>query len=488
MFAHGLAVLLGLSSFIFYMAAFFYPEVHRRVDFWLSGLGMVCAVVLWFCAGQMTGLVLLAQLLLIVLLAALGWQTLSIRREKTPVYQQTPVVLTPEVVGSWAKNKINQLRIAPDANVRPVRPQNPSLNATSAGRFRQTLDPRRRPVYDYEFIEDGVASEAADEIEPVSESLLADSPVDIDGVLNEIPGDVIPPSAEAEVIIAIAPPPNSSDPGPEDQSKSDDKATESASLEPNSLKTDSLVKPIETEPIETEPIETEPIEIELPETEEPSRTKGLLKTEKPLEIAEPLEITESLDIEDSLETDRSEIDFIDEATSEIATSEADDDWGLETEDSWANVPMDTSALEKSLTKNVEISQPPSQQALSKEDSSQKDYSQKPSALAIPIILLGWVKDVVLSFTRPKPSKPIIEIPRRNIAEKPVEPATVSTVEPTAGPTADLAADSTGKSVERPPLDPEAPSAEAVASANESVAINDTDFVDDDDWEESNWDD
>ena len=95
------------------MAAFFYPEVHRRSDIVWSGLGLLYAATLWFGSGQMTGIVLLGQMIAIALVLALGWQTLSIRREKTPVYQQTPVVITPEVVGNWAKNQINQLRIAP---------------------------------------------------------------------------------------------------------------------------------------------------------------------------------------------------------------------------------------------------------------------------------------------------------------------------------------------------------------------------------------
>ena len=41
--------------------------------------------------------------------------------------------------------------------------------------------------------------------------------------------------------------------------------------------------------------------------------------------------------------------------------------------------------------------------------------QKPSLLAMPLILVGWMKDVVTSLTRPKPSKPVIVIPRRETA-------------------------------------------------------------------------
>ena len=229
MFAHVLAVLLGFSSFIFYIAAFFYPEVHRRSDIIWSGLGLFYAVVLWFCAGQMTATVMLSQVMAVVLLLGLGWQTRSVRREKTPVYQQTPIVLTPEVVGSWAKNQLNQLRIAPDDTVRPLPPQNRSLSATAADRFRQNLDPRRRPVYDYEFVEDG---EPVSDGEPVTNGEAVESvdnqsfdkqlSVDFqklatledafEDALEEDASaerledaDVIPPSAEAKVLSATLP-------------------------------------------------------------------------------------------------------------------------------------------------------------------------------------------------------------------------------------------------------------------------------------------
>ncbi|MGC1216156.1 MAG: Ycf66 family protein [Phormidesmis sp.] len=417
MFAHGLAILLGLSSFIFYMAAFFYPEVHRRIDFWLSGLGMACAVVLWFCAGQITGLVLLSQLALIVLLGALGWQTLSIRREKTPVYQQTPVVLTPEVVGTWAKSKINQLRIAPEANVRPVRPQNPSLNATSAERFKQTPDPRRRPVYDYEFVEDGML------LEMTSGSLVTDPLVEeIDTASDPVSIDVIPPSAEAEVIVAIAPPDPLSDLDLEEQPNASDKDTDPSPLEPSRSESSPLT---ELAPLEIEFSEPEPSEPELSEPE---------------------------------------------------PSVADEDWGLEIEDSWANVPMDTSLLETSTG-----SQPSNPQASDLKDSSPKkpgpkDPTQKPSALAVPIILLGWIKDVIFSLAKPKPSKPVIEIPRRNIAEKPAGPI----IEPDARPKSEP--------VDSPPIGAEVAFTEAATPPGESIVTNSTDLADEDNWEESNWDD
>jgi hypothetical protein len=91
MLANALAVLVGIGSLAFYLAAFFLPEVHRKSDFLLSGIGLFYAVVLWFCAGQITGAVLLGQLAGVTLVLWLGWQTLSMRRSTTPSAQQTPV-------------------------------------------------------------------------------------------------------------------------------------------------------------------------------------------------------------------------------------------------------------------------------------------------------------------------------------------------------------------------------------------------------------
>jgi len=91
MLAYILAIIVAIGSFSFYMAAFFVPEMHRRQDFFWSGLGLFYAVVLWFCAGRLTGAVLLGQLVSVALLGGLGWHTLALRRDLTPELVQTPV-------------------------------------------------------------------------------------------------------------------------------------------------------------------------------------------------------------------------------------------------------------------------------------------------------------------------------------------------------------------------------------------------------------
>jgi hypothetical protein len=91
MLAYVLAIVVAIGSFSFYMTAFFVPEMHRRQDFLWSGLGLFYAVVLWFCAGRITGAVLLGQTVSVALLGGLGWHALALRRDLTPATVRTPI-------------------------------------------------------------------------------------------------------------------------------------------------------------------------------------------------------------------------------------------------------------------------------------------------------------------------------------------------------------------------------------------------------------
>lgn len=95
MLAYILAIAIALGSLAFYLAAFFLPEVHRKEDFYWSGLGLFYALILWVCAGRITGAVLLGQMASVSLLCWLGWQTLSLRQALTAPEAQTQI--SPEV-------------------------------------------------------------------------------------------------------------------------------------------------------------------------------------------------------------------------------------------------------------------------------------------------------------------------------------------------------------------------------------------------------
>ncbi len=79
-----LALVVGLGSLALYLAAFFYPELHRKGDLVWSGVGLFYALVLWVCAERITGGVLLGQLASVSLIGWLGWQTLLARSGQTP--------------------------------------------------------------------------------------------------------------------------------------------------------------------------------------------------------------------------------------------------------------------------------------------------------------------------------------------------------------------------------------------------------------------
>lgn len=86
-----LAIAVWLGSLSLYGAAFFFPEVHRRHDFFWGGVGAFYGLVLWFSAVQTSPTELMGHLASVVLLGWLGWQTLSLRRKRTPLDLQTPV-------------------------------------------------------------------------------------------------------------------------------------------------------------------------------------------------------------------------------------------------------------------------------------------------------------------------------------------------------------------------------------------------------------
>lgn len=108
MLAYILALAVALGSFALYMAAFFFPEVHRKSDFIWSGVALFYALVLWVCAGRITGGVLLGQTASVALLGWFGWQTLRMRWDLTPPEQKTqlPAQATPAAL----RSKTEQVR------------------------------------------------------------------------------------------------------------------------------------------------------------------------------------------------------------------------------------------------------------------------------------------------------------------------------------------------------------------------------------------
>ena len=91
MLAYVLAWAIALGSVAIYLAAFFFPEIHRKYDFIWSGVGLFYALVLWVFARRITGGLLLGHVASVALLGWFGWQTFSLRRQLTPQAQQTQI-------------------------------------------------------------------------------------------------------------------------------------------------------------------------------------------------------------------------------------------------------------------------------------------------------------------------------------------------------------------------------------------------------------
>jgi hypothetical protein len=102
MLPYVLAWIVGLGSLAIYLAAFFFPEIHRKNDFIWSGVGLFYALVLWIYAGRLTGGLLLGETAGVALLCWFGWQTLALRRQQTPVDQQTALPDTSGLQARWA--------------------------------------------------------------------------------------------------------------------------------------------------------------------------------------------------------------------------------------------------------------------------------------------------------------------------------------------------------------------------------------------------
>lgn len=110
MLTYVLAVIVGFGSLAIYLAAFLFPEIHRKNDFIWSGVGLFYALVLWIFAPRITGGLLLGHVASVALLVWFGWQTLSLRRQLTPELQQTPIP-SPELLKISIQEQVSNFSV-----------------------------------------------------------------------------------------------------------------------------------------------------------------------------------------------------------------------------------------------------------------------------------------------------------------------------------------------------------------------------------------
>ena len=80
MLSYALAIAVAISSLVLFSTAFFMSNLHRKDDFLWSAVGLFYALVLWYCAKNITGAVLLGQAAATVLLVSYSWQVLRLRK------------------------------------------------------------------------------------------------------------------------------------------------------------------------------------------------------------------------------------------------------------------------------------------------------------------------------------------------------------------------------------------------------------------------
>ncbi|BDA66081.1 hypothetical protein CAL7716_002470 [Calothrix sp. PCC 7716] len=107
MLAYVLALAVGIGSIALYLAAFFFPEIHKKNDFIWSGVGFFYALVLWIFARRIGGGLLLGHIASVSLLYWFGWQTFALRRQTVPASQRTPLPSAEEVKAKVDGNKFS---------------------------------------------------------------------------------------------------------------------------------------------------------------------------------------------------------------------------------------------------------------------------------------------------------------------------------------------------------------------------------------------
>jgi hypothetical protein len=132
MLAYILAFAVGIGSLAIYLVAFFFPEIHRKNDFILSGVGLFYALILWVFSPRITGGLLLGHVASVALLWWFGWQTLSLRRQLTPQTEQTPVPSSETVKTSIQQQVVAALKYScTDLSTFTANPDNWALTAES---------------------------------------------------------------------------------------------------------------------------------------------------------------------------------------------------------------------------------------------------------------------------------------------------------------------------------------------------------------------
>ena len=114
MISYLLALGVGLGSLGLYLAAFWFPLTYRKYDLIWSGVGLFYALVLWVCAGRITGGVLVGQLASVALLGWFVWQTLDLRWRQLPIADRPLALATANSFAEVSRIQLKQVQASFD--------------------------------------------------------------------------------------------------------------------------------------------------------------------------------------------------------------------------------------------------------------------------------------------------------------------------------------------------------------------------------------
>ncbi|MFM2314016.1 MAG: hypothetical protein RLZZ04_3292 [Cyanobacteriota bacterium] len=115
MLSYALAIAVAISSLILLSTAFLMSKIHRQDDFLWGAVGLFYALVLWYCARNITGTVLLGQAAASVLVVSYSWQIIKLRRaisNPTQAAETTSFSVVQSINNLWQRKK-PQVQSAP---------------------------------------------------------------------------------------------------------------------------------------------------------------------------------------------------------------------------------------------------------------------------------------------------------------------------------------------------------------------------------------
>ena len=166
MLSYALAIVVAISSLVLFSTAFFMSKIHRRDDFLWSAVGLFYALVLWYCARNITGAVLLGQAAATVLLVSYSWQTIKLRQiiadpEKAVATNNFSVVRSANRF--WQRKKPSK----PQAEVAPA-PSKPEMPTVTESEIAIPETPVVNPTQTVKAPPTAVTPDAADKTPPAT--------------------------------------------------------------------------------------------------------------------------------------------------------------------------------------------------------------------------------------------------------------------------------------------------------------------------------